>query len=355
MPTSHDHHHRPAPAGDHHGHRAAQHAHDDGQAQVLDLDAEVLSEHITAVAAWLPVRTPPTEIVDLGAGTGAGSFALLRQFPGIHLTAVDASAAHLEQLRATADAVGLSDRVDTVQADLDASDWPDLGAPDLVWASASLHHLADPDQALRRIRDDLAPGGLVAVVELAGLPRFLPATAPEDSPGLEERCHAALQQRQAEHMPHRGADWGPKLTAAGFTLVEKLVLDVEVKGADHDAVGRYALAVLQGLRRAASDALPADDLTALDRLIDTAGSHSILHRQDLVARTTRIVWAARPASDNATVTTTAAPEPAEADGPNEWFSAAAEAANCERVLGNRRHGLDTLLVDERGATTNLLT
>jgi hypothetical protein len=38
----------------------------------------------------------------------------------------------------------------------------------------------------------LASGGLFAVVELAGFPRFLPEDAPQDRPGLEERCHAAL-------------------------------------------------------------------------------------------------------------------------------------------------------------------
>lgn len=31
------------------------------------------------------------------------------------------------------------------------------------------------------------------------------------------------------------------------------------------------------------------------------------------------------------------------DGPNDWFSAQAEAANCERILGNKKHGLDNLL------------
>lgn len=30
-------------------------------------------------------------------------------------------------------------------------------------------------------------------------------------------------------------------------------------------------------------------------------------------------------------------------GPNEWFSAKAEAENCERILGDRRHGLDSIL------------
>ena len=135
----------PHPHANHHQHVAAL----DSQAQILDLDAEVMADHIAAVAAWLPVQAAPVEIVDLGAGTGAGSFALLTQFPEAHVTAVDSSAAHLDSLRTKARTANLSDRLRIVQADLDASEWPDLGAPDLVWASASMHHLADPDRALR--------------------------------------------------------------------------------------------------------------------------------------------------------------------------------------------------------------
>ena len=289
MSTSSDH----APAGD--GDQRPPHAHrghDHEQAQVLDLDAEVLAEHTAAITAWLPVHAAPTEIVDLGAGTGAGTLALLSQFPQAHVTAVDSSAAHLTELAAKTRAFDLSDRVSFLQVDLDAPEWPDLGAPQLVWASASLHHLADPGTALRRIRDLLAPGGLVAIVELEGLPRFLPPLAPADAPGLEERCHAATQRMLAEHLPHRGADWGPKLTAAGFELVDSLSVDVNVAASEENAVGNYALAVFRGLRSAA-DLVSVEDLAALDRLLDPADAQSILLRDDLAVRTTRTVWAAR--------------------------------------------------------------
>ncbi|WP_233518630.1 class I SAM-dependent methyltransferase, partial [Streptomyces corynorhini] len=100
-------------------------------------------------------------------------FALLARFPGAEVTAVDASAGHLERLREKAAALGVADRVRTVSADRDA-DWPELRRsepgrsepvrPELVWASASLHHMADPDRTLRRVHDLLAPGGLFAVV-----------------------------------------------------------------------------------------------------------------------------------------------------------------------------------------------
>ncbi|WP_438291201.1 class I SAM-dependent methyltransferase [Streptomyces sp. HUAS TT7] len=155
--------------------------------------------------------------MDLGCGTGAGTFALLARFPEAEVTAVDSSADHLRRLREKAEASGAGGRVRTVRADLDAA-WPGLGAPGLVWASASMHHVADPARTLRKVHELLMPGGLFAVVELAGFPRFLPEGGPEERPGLEERIHAASDRHHAALMPHRGADWDPKLTAAGFCL-----------------------------------------------------------------------------------------------------------------------------------------
>jgi trans-aconitate methyltransferase len=266
---------------------------DSGQAEILDLDAEVLAEHIAAITEWLPMKSGPRRIVDLGSGTGAGTFALLERFPEAHVTAVDASPEHLRRLWEKACARGVGEHVRTVLADLDDTTWPDLGTPDLVWASAAMHHMADPGHALRTVRDLLAPDGLFAVVELAGLPRFLPENAPTERPGLEERVHAATNRRHAEHVPHRGADWEPMLDAAGFALADKLTVAVDIPGSSNAAIGRYAVAVLHRIRDAAAAELAPEDRTALDRLLDTSSPHSILRRDDLAVRTERTVWAAR--------------------------------------------------------------
>ncbi len=275
-------------------HPTHSHAEDD-HSEVLDLDAEVLAEHTAAITGWLPLTTSPRHVVDLGCGTGAGTLALLDRFPGAEVTAVDSSDAHLHRLREKAAEAGVADRVRLVRADLDARDWPDLGSPDLIWASASMHHMADPDRTLRQVRELLAPGGLFAVVELAGFPRFLPEDAPAEAPGLEERCHAALDRHHAEQVPHRGADWGAKLTGAGFAVAGERTVTVDIDAPPAGAVGRYALASLRRLRGGVADTLPAEDLAALDRLLDTEGPDSILRRPDLGVRTERSVWAARRA------------------------------------------------------------
>lgn len=290
MHTS-EHHHAPhdhaAQPEHHHGH-----GHDHEQADLLDLDAEVLAEVNADIVDRLPAPPDVRRLVDLGAGTGAGTFALLARFPDAEVVAVDSSAEHLDRLAGNARARGVADRVRTVRADLDAA-WPDLGAPDLVWASSSLHHLSDLDRTLRRVHDLLAPGGLFAVVELAGFPRFLPDDAPADRPGLEARCHAISDRYHAEHVPLRGADWGPPLTAAGFVLDATRTVTVDSGRSGSAAVGRYALASLQRMRASVADSLDAADLAALDRLLDPDGPDGIARRADLTVRTERTVWAAR--------------------------------------------------------------
>lgn len=47
------------------------------------------------------------------------------------------------------------------------------------------------------------------------------------------------------------------------------------------------------MRGSVASALTAEDLSALDRLLDTGSPHSILRRFDLSVRTERRVWAAR--------------------------------------------------------------
>ncbi|SCF80628.1 Methyltransferase domain-containing protein, partial [Streptomyces sp. Ncost-T6T-2b] len=81
---------------------------------------------------------------------------------------------------------------------------PGVADADLVWASASLHHLDDPATALVGIRAALRPGGLLAVAEVDGMPSFLPVDGGRAE--LEARCRAALDGLHAERLPHRGAD-----------------------------------------------------------------------------------------------------------------------------------------------------
>ncbi|RBQ20187.1 SAM-dependent methyltransferase [Spongiactinospora rosea] len=297
---SHDHHNRHAPPsfGPENGDTAL----------LLDLDAEVFHEHLTELTAWLAeIAGGVRRILDVGSGTGTGSFALLRRFADAEIIALDMEPHLLTHLRDKARDLGWEDRVRTVAADLDKA-WPAVGEVDLVWASASLHHLADPAHALRQAFTALRPGGLLAAVERDGPPRLLPDDLGIGRPGLENRCRAELDRRHAATMPHRGADWAPHLTAAGFTVEAYRKFEIELRPPLPEAAGRYAQLSLRRLRNGLTTLeapLDPDDLSVLDRLIDSDGPHNVLHRHDLTLRSQRDVWLARkpasaPAADQST-------------------------------------------------------
>jgi SAM-dependent methyltransferase len=265
------------------------------------------------VTAWvheLAAGRSPRRILDLGSGTGTGALALARRFTEADIIAVDMSAGLLGHLADKARAAGVAGRIHAVQADLDAG-WPDVGSVDLVWASASLHHLSDPDRVLAGVLAALSPGGLLAVAELDSFPRFLPGDPgrspgdPGRSPGdpadpgpgslagLEARCHAALAAGLAGEVPHLGGDWGPRLSRAGFTIEAERHFDIDLGPPLPAAAGRYAQASLRRMRSALGGQISTGDLAALDALIDGDGPGGVLQREDLTVRAARTVWMAR--------------------------------------------------------------
>ena len=59
-------------------------------ADLLDLDAEVLSEYHREVAEWVSANlTERARVIDVGAGTGTGTLALARQLPDAEVIALD--------------------------------------------------------------------------------------------------------------------------------------------------------------------------------------------------------------------------------------------------------------------------
>ena len=265
---------------------AAVHAHHStGHADLLELDAHVqrsVLEELTGWAAALAPREVRT-VVDLGAGTGSGSVALAGRFPSASVVAVDRSAEMLARTTAAAHVGGLDGRVRPLQADLDAA-WPEVGPADVLWASSSLHELADPDRVLRDAAATLTPGGLLVAVEIDSLPRFLPTGPGAD---LEDRCVAVLTRLGWNAFP----DWTPHLERAGLVVAGSRSFPLE-DTVPVDLARRYAEVWLTRVRSAVADHLPAGDLAALDRLLAADGPEALAHRRDLTVRTRRTAWAA---------------------------------------------------------------
>jgi len=262
-------------------------AHDhDHLAEILDLDVEVLSKHHQEMMTWATADIPAhAYVVDLGAGTGTGTLALASQLPQAQLVALDIDADMLARIAHKAHVLGLADRIQTVQADLDKP-WPDQLKPaDLVWAANSLHHMGDPEYAAAQIFAALRPGGVLAVTEMDSFPRFL--TDPAGA-ALEERVHVALAAGRAEAGLHMRVDWPACLARAGLEVEAEHRFDVVLDPPLSPAAIRYAGLVLHRASRSLDGKLAGDDLTELGAIAAGIGG-----RDDLAVRASRTAWRAR--------------------------------------------------------------
>jgi SAM-dependent methyltransferase len=257
---------------------AHNHSSDTHMAEILDLDAVVLSDHHDEVVAWAGTLVPErSRIVDLGAGTGTGTLALARHLPGAEVTAVDMDEDLLARLRGRADEAGLADRVRTVRADLDGT-WPDLGPADLVWAAKAMHHLADPARALGQVHTVLRPGGYFLITEIDAFPRFLTGAA---GVALEDRLHAAQARMREEAGMHMDERWGARLKAAGFEVEAERRFDVELQPPLSANAHRYARVMFERSRQVLADRLSPEDVAALGSATATT------------VRAARTAWLAR--------------------------------------------------------------
>jgi SAM-dependent methyltransferase len=287
MPDTHEHH-------VHHGHRHSGAAEDD-YTDLLELDAEVLRDYWAAALDWVQsaaADTTPTLLLDLGAGTGTGAIGLAQRFPDAEVIALDVSPISVAKIGAKASAAGLDARVRPVEADLDAG-WPDLGTLDLTWASASLHHMADPARVLRDALQATRPGGLIAVSEFSKQLLFLPDDLGFGRPGFEGRITEVLGRAYTEEMPTLGSEWAPRLTESGWRVVAEQEFRIDQDPPTHPSAARYARGWFARLSEGLADRLEPDDQATLAALLDEHNPRSLANRTDLHIRGGRTITIAR--------------------------------------------------------------
>lgn len=160
------------------------------------------------VLAGLPLAGEE-RVLELGAGTGRDTAALLERLPAGHVVAVDGSAAMLAQLRERLADVG-SDRLTVLRADLNQPLVLDRPV-DAVFSVATLHWLPDHAAVFRSVAGVLRPGGLLRA-EWGGAGQLASIEAALDQMGLPrvgQTCNFATAEETRA-----------RLSAAGFTDVD---------------------------------------------------------------------------------------------------------------------------------------
>jgi ubiquinone/menaquinone biosynthesis C-methylase UbiE len=104
-------------------------------------------------------------VAEIGCGVGWSSISLAKGFPNVKIDAFDMDRASIEQARANAEKAGVSD---SITFHLAAAESIEHDTPyDLVTAFECIHDMAYPVKALNKMKNMLAPNGIVLISDEA--------------------------------------------------------------------------------------------------------------------------------------------------------------------------------------------
>ncbi|WP_225731159.1 MULTISPECIES: trans-aconitate 2-methyltransferase [unclassified Nocardia] len=194
---------------------------------------------------------PEAHVIDIGAGTGGVAAALADRYPAARVVALDRDTSIIDP------AVRARPNIDVVSADI--TDWATTRRFDLVHARFVLIHLPDRDTVLARLRDLLAPGGLLVLTEPYQLDD---STAPDPAVGRVLAAYRSFAARTGTSFTWiRSA---PTLfTELGFTGIDVRTRAGRLGGGPEDRWSNLIRPVADRLEVAAED---------LDRFYEIAGS-----------------------------------------------------------------------------------
>jgi ubiquinone/menaquinone biosynthesis C-methylase UbiE len=124
-----------------------------------DLGRDQTRQKLVKALGSMPAG-PFERALEIGSGTGYFSLNLMQEGVISELVATDVSAGMLESLSGTAAGLGLSERVETRQADAEDLPFEDESF-DLVLGHAVLHHIPDLAKAFSEFNRVLRPGGAI--------------------------------------------------------------------------------------------------------------------------------------------------------------------------------------------------
>lgn len=173
-------------------------------------------------------------LLEVGCGVGAQTEILLRYFPEIHVTGVDASETNLEQARKFLSGLPwAADRFQLVHGDAARLGF-DPDSFDSAFLCWILEHVADPEQILSEVRRVLRTGSPIVVTEVQNATFFLDPYSPNT-----QSYWSAFNDHQLEigGDPFVGAKLGNLLMGLGY---RDIVTDVRTIHLDNRAPAERA-------------------------------------------------------------------------------------------------------------------
>ena len=118
-------------------------------------------------------------VIDIGCGPGQQTIQLARHLPGASITALDLHQPFLDSLEAAATEAGVSQRIETLQADMgELSKHVSPASIDLIWSEGAVYNLG-LERALHDWKPLLAREGRMALTEPVYLTEDPPAAVTE--------------------------------------------------------------------------------------------------------------------------------------------------------------------------------
>ncbi|HWM03746.1 MAG TPA: SDR family NAD(P)-dependent oxidoreductase, partial [Actinophytocola sp.] len=185
---------------------------------------EALVDYCNALVADQVAAARPTRVLEVGAGTGSTTEAVLAELADRGVTAeydaTDISAGLLRQADARLDRRGQTVRFAELDIERESTvDADRHGAYDVVVAANVLHATRDLDAVLARLRRLLAPGGRLVLTEVTAVQPFHTVTFGL----LDGWWHFADEHRRLPGSPLLDVHlWRHRLAAAGFGEVAVL-------------------------------------------------------------------------------------------------------------------------------------
>ena len=125
------------------------------------------SNDLTRKAFEMMSHVPkPPRILDIGCGPGMQTVELLRITSGT-VVALDLMPDMISRVEAEAARAGVSDRLETLELDMNEMDFP-RASFDVIWSEGAIYFLGF-EGGLRKVKEFVKPGGYVAVSEAVWL------------------------------------------------------------------------------------------------------------------------------------------------------------------------------------------